>query len=175
MIARRALKVSAALLLSLGLTVLTVNANVFAGPSPKDAEKYTNQLKTSKDPKQKVDALNELGKLGQIQKALVTPALESIMKALEDKEATVRAAAAKCLGMIDPDPKEAVPALLKLVKDDKEESVRIAAMQGLGSMGPNAKEASKSLKDIAKQEKADKKSKLGKAAGNALKSINPKP
>ena len=172
MIVRRALKVSAAVLLSFGLLTLAVNDNLLAGSNPKDAEKYTTQLKTAKKAELKVEALTELGKLGQIQKALVLPAMDAIMSALDDKDASVRAAAAKTLGMVDPDPKAAIPALLKLLKDDKEETVKIAAATGLGYMGSNAKEASGPLREVVKNE--DKKSKLGKAAGNALKSINPK-
>ena len=118
-------------------------------------------------------ALTELGKLGQIQKSLVADAAPLMVKALDDKDAKVRAAAARAYGMIDPDPKEAVPALLKLAKGDKDEDVKVAAVQGLGTMGTGAKAANKDLREIAKTYK-DKKSKLGRAAQNALRSINPK-
>jgi len=172
MFARRALKVSSVVALSFGLLLLA--SAEAAGPSPKDAAKYHEQLKSAKDAKAKVEALNELGKLGQIQKALVTPSMDLIVKSLEDKDATVRSAGAKALGMIDPDPKVAVPALLKLVKEEKDESVKIAAITGLGLMGDNAKDASTELRNIMKAEKEDKKSKLGKAAKTALESINGK-
>jgi HEAT repeat protein len=171
---RRPLHLAAACGLTAGLLLLAATDGLIAAPNPKDAAKYTEVLKTSKDPKAKAEALTELGKIGQIQKSLVTPAMEYMMKALEDKDARVRAAAAKSVGMVDPDPKEAVPALLKRVKEDKEESVKIAAIQGLANMGPNAKEASKDLREIAKKEKDNKKSKLGRAAQQALRSINKK-
>lgn len=158
--------------LTLGLMLLAAAPDLIAGPSPKDVDKYTTQLKTSKDPKVKATALAELGKLGQIQKSLVEPAFSSMKAALDDKDPIVRGAAAKAVGMVDPDPKEVLPTLIKLAKEDKDESVRLAAIAGLGSMGENAKEAVKDLRDIMSKE--DKKSKLNKAAGDALKSINPK-
>ncbi len=170
---RRPLKLTAACGLALGLVLLTAAADLAAADRQKEAEKYTQDLKTSKDPKVRATALTELGKLGQIQKSLVADAVPYMVDALKDKDAGVRAAAARSYGMIDPDPKEAVPALLKLAKEDKEESVKVAAIDGLGSMGPAAKEATKDLRQIAQANK-DKKNKLALAAQTALRSINPK-
>src|SRR5581483_5788167 len=95
-------------------------------------------------------ALQELGKLGALQRSLVTDALPEIYKALEDKDAGIRAAAATCLGQCDEPADKAMPALLKLLKDDKEESVKIGAARGLANMGPGAKEAVPALQEIAK-------------------------
>ena len=170
---RRLEKLSAACWLVVAMCVMALAPDLVAADRKKEAEKYTNDLKTSKDPKVRATALTELGKLGQIQKSLVADAKNYMFKALEDKDAGVRGAAAKAVGMIDPDPKEAVPVLLKLAKGDKQEAVKVAAIQGLGSMGPAAKDASKDLREIAKTYK-EKKSKVGKAAQNALRSINPK-
>jgi HEAT repeat protein len=129
-------------------------------------------MKSSKDTKVRVTALQELGKLGALQRSLVTEALPYIYKSLEDKDASVRAAAAQCLGTCDEPADKAVPALLKLVKNaDEEEPVKIGAMRGLASMGSNAKEALPTLREISK---ADKKSKLGKAATVAAKAIGGK-
>jgi HEAT repeat protein len=162
----------AAVALTFGLVVAVAPA----GPNPKDAAKYVNQLKTSKDAKVRASALTEIGKIGQIQKSLVADALPDLVKCLADKDAGVRAAAAKAYGMLDPEPKEAVPALLKLVKEDKVSDVKLAAVEGLGMMGPAAKDATKDLRALV-QAKKDKKDKteamLMRAAQNALRQINP--
>jgi HEAT repeat protein len=169
---RRLEKLTAVCWLAVAMTVLAAG-DLAAADKAQEAQKYTRDLKTSKDAKVRATALAELGKLGQIQKSLVADATPLVVKALDDKDARVRAAAAKAYGMIDPDPKEAVPALLKLAKGDKDEDVKVAAVQGLGTMGTGAQAANKDLREIAKTYK-DKKSKLGKAAQNALRSINPK-
>jgi len=135
-----------------------------------DAKKYTQDLKKGKDAKVKVTALLELGKLAAIQKPLVADALPDIYKALADKDASIRAAAAQCLGACDEPADKAVPELMKLLKDDKEESVKIGAAKGLASMGSTAKEALPTLRELA----GDKKSALGKTAGMAAKAIGGK-
>jgi HEAT repeat protein len=166
-------KFAPAALLAAGLLALAVTSDgAFAADKAKEAEKYAQDLKTGKDAKTKVAALNELGKLGQLMSSFAKPAVPDMIEALKDKETTVRAAAAKNLGLVDPDPKTAVPALVDLMKNDKEESVRMAAIQGLGAMGPSAKPANKDINDLVKSEGKD--SKLTKAANNARKSINPK-
>jgi HEAT repeat protein len=170
---RRLEKLTAVCWLAATMTLLAFAADLVAADKVKEAKKYTEDLKTSKDAKVRATALTELGKLGQVQKSLVAEAAPLMVKALEDKDAKVRAAAAKSYGMIDPDPKEAVPALLKLAKEDKEEDVKVAAVQGLGAMGPGAKSAGKDLREIVKANK-DKKNRIGRAAQNALRSINPK-
>jgi HEAT repeat protein len=158
--------------LFLGLFGLALTPELEAASKEKDSIKYTNDLKTSKDPKVKATAITELGKLGQIQKSLASEAAPYMIKALEDKDNTVRAAAAKAVGMIDPDPKEAVPPIVKILNGDKVTEVRIAAAQGLAAMGSNAKDAIPDLRKVVKDE--DKKSKLGKAAADAIKVIQPK-
>ena len=169
---RHTCKLLAAFGLAFGLVVLTGWDEIAIAGKKEDAEKYTNDLKTSKDAKVKVNALGELAKLGQIMKPFIKDAEPYMMKALEDKDATIRAAAAKAVGMIDPEPKEVVPILLKMMKEDKDESVKEAAILGLGYMGPNAKDATPDLRKVVKDE--DKKSKLNRAAVNSLRSINPK-
>lgn len=156
-----------------GLTAVLVafSDDAAAQVKVKDAQKHIDTLRSTKDAKAKAAALTELGKIGQIQKSLVSSAVPDMMKALEDKDAGVRAAAAKAVGMIDPDPKEAVPALVKLMKQDKDESVKLAAIQGLAAMGEAAKEATGDLRAVVKD---DMKGKLGRAAKDALKTINPK-
>lgn len=147
-----------------------------AGPNPKEAAKYIKDLKTSKDAKVRATALAEIGKIGQLQKSLVEAALPDVVKALADKETAVRAAAAKAYGMLDPEPKEAVPALVKLMKGDKSNDVKVAAVEGLGMMGPSAKDAMKDLRELARMRDKDKKDRptpLARAAQNSLRQINP--
>jgi HEAT repeat protein len=145
-----------------------------AGPNPKDAAKHIKDLKTSKDVKVRANALVEIGKLGQLQKSLVAEALPDVVKALADKDAGVRAAAAKSYGMLDPKPDEAVPALLKLVKEDKVAAVQVAAVEGLGMMGTAAAAATKDLRELArKKDKDNRPVALARAAQNALRQINP--
>lgn len=155
-----------------GILYLCVSQEAFAQSKAAEAKKYTMELKSAKDAKTKVNALNELGKLGQIMKALADDAMPDILKALEDKDATVRAAAAQCLGRCDPDPEKAVPALVKILNEDKDTDAKIGAAKGLASMGTSAKAALDDLRKIVKD--ADKKSALGKQAGIAVKSINGK-
>jgi HEAT repeat protein len=147
-----------------------------AAGKQEEAKKYHDQLKTTKDAKKKVEALEELGKLGQIMKSLAEPAIPDILKAAEDKSADVRKAAAEALGKCDPDPKDAVPALTKLLKEDKDDGVKIAAAHGLGYMGDTAQDATKDLREVAKANRGSdgKPNKLGRAAGEALRSINGK-
>ncbi|MGL6073837.1 MAG: HEAT repeat domain-containing protein [Fimbriiglobus sp.] len=155
-----------------GFMVLTSWDNFALAGAREDAAKALDDLKNGKDTKTKVDALDTLAKLGQIQKSLITAAVPEMMKSLEHKEASIRAAGAKAVGMIDPDAKEVVPIFLKMVKEDKDENVKLGAIQGLGYMGNNAKAAIPDLKKIVKDE--DKKSKLGRAAQQALRVITPK-
>jgi HEAT repeat protein len=169
---RRGMRFASVGLLAFGLFALVAADSIVAASKAEEAKKYTEQLKSSKDAKKKAEALEELGKLGQIMKSLVTSAIPDIKKSLDDKEASVRKAAAVAYGKVDPDPKEAVPALVKLLKDDKDEGVKIAAANGLAAMGDKARDAIPDLRAVQKSE--DKKSKLAKAAQDAMRSINPK-
>lgn len=156
-----------------GLTAALVafSGDLSADVKVKDAQKYITELRTTKDNKAKATALTEIGKIGQIQKSAIASAIPDMMKALEDKDAGVRAAAAKAIGMVDPDPKETVPVLVKMMKEDKDEGVKMAAVQGLAAMGEGAKDANGDLRTLIKSEE---KSKLARAAKDALKAINPK-
>jgi HEAT repeat protein len=168
MYAARIAKALAAVALFNGVLYLSLEPDAVAASNESDAKKFTQELKSGKDAKTKINALNELGRLGALQKPLVADALPLIYKALEDKDAGIRAAAAKCLGACDEPANKAVPALRKLLTADKEDSVKIAAAQGLMSMGNNAKAA---LPDLRKLAGGDKKSPVTKAAKNALKAI----
>lgn len=155
--------------LVLGLFLLAGPEGFALAGKKEDAAKHLSDLKAGKDAKSQVYALEELAKIGQIQKSAIKDAVPEMMKALESKDATVRAAAAKSVGMIDPDPKEVIPILVKMMTEDKDEAVKMGAIAGLGQMGENAKDAVKDLRKVVADE--DKKSKLGKAAQQALKVI----
>jgi HEAT repeat protein len=165
----RAIRAASFLALGFGLYALTAGGDLFAASKEAEAKKYHELLKSATDAKGKVLALDELGKLGLVSRDLTEKALPDMMKALKDKDATVRAAAAEAVGKCDPDPADAVPALVDLLKNDKSEAVKLAAAKGLGLMGEKAKDATDTLKDVQKAN--DKKSKLAKAAQDALRSI----
>ena len=158
--------------LLLGLFLLAGWEGFALAGKKEDLAKHLAELKSGKDPKAQVYALEELAKAGQIQKSAIKDAIPEMMKALESKDATVRAAAAKSVGMIDPDPKEVLPIFIKMMTDDKDEGVKLGAIAGLAQMGPNAKDAVKDLRKVVTD--SDKKGKLGRAAQQALKVINVK-
>ncbi len=166
-------KALAAVSLFNGLLALTVSDSLLAANKVTEAKKNTEVLKTSKDPKARAKALEELGDLGRVMKSLVTDAMPTMIESLKDKDAGVRASAAAAVGKCDPEPAgPVVETLIDLLKNDKDESVKIGAAHGLGSLGSSAKPATSALREITQAE--DKKSRLGRAAKDALKSINVK-
>lgn len=174
MTARRVCKSLAAALLGLGLVGFLVPSALEAAGKQEEAKKYTEQLKTAKDAKKKVEALEELGKLAQVMRSLVSSAVPDIKESLKDKNADVRAAAAYAYGRTGPDPKEAVPTLVQMLKEDSAESVKMAAAKGLGAMGPDAKEAVKDLNAVIQEERKKdmkKQTQLGRTAGDARRAI----
>lgn len=166
---RRFAQALAAVALFNGVLYLCVCDHLRAADKEAEAKKYTEVLKKGKDAKAKTEALQELGKLAQVQRSLVADALPDIYKALEDKDAGVRAAAAHALGQCDEPSDKAVPLLVKMLKADKSDDVKIGAAKGLAAMGPGAKTALGDLRTVIKE--SDKKSKLAKAAQQAVKSI----
>ena len=168
--AARFVKALSAVALFNGVLYFSLSPDVASANNEEDAKKYAMDLRKGKDAKTKVAALNELGKLAVLQKSLVADALPDIYKALEDKDASIRGAAAQCLGACDEPIDKAIPALLKILKDDKDDAARIGATRGLASMGTGAKSAVPTLRELA----ADKTSKVGKAAKTALKAITAK-
>ncbi len=172
MVTARFVKAMCAVALFNGALFLCLKEEALAGEKDDLAKKYTEELRKSKDVKVRVNALQELGNLAQIKKSLAKDAMPDIYKALEDKDAGVRAAAAEALGKTDPEYKDAGAVLVKLLKDDKEESVKIGAAKGLAAMGATAKDALPALREIANANKADKKSKLGAAVKTAVTSIS---
>jgi len=151
---RRFAKALAAVALFNGALYLCVRQDVIAADREAEAKKYAEDLRKGKDAKTKVTALQELGKLAAVQKSLVEDALPDIYKALEDKDAGIRAAAATCLGQCDEPADKVIPLLTKMLKEDKDDAVKAGAARGLASMGPAAKSAVPTLRELA----ADKKS-----------------
>jgi hypothetical protein len=169
---RHPIRIVFGLALAGGMLVLAAGGSVLALGKEAEAKKYHEMLKTSKDAKGKVLALQELGKLGNLSRDLTEKALPDMMKAMGDTDATVRAAACEAVGKCDPDPADVVPKYVDLIKTDKDEKVKVAAMTGLGFMGEKASDAKPTLKDVQKNN--DKKTKLGKAAGDAINAIDGK-
>ncbi|GIW85539.1 MAG: hypothetical protein KatS3mg107_1199 [Gemmataceae bacterium] len=170
MVRRHSVHLAAGWLLVMGLVYLGSAPEAVRAAQLKEAKKYTDQLKSARTGKEKVTALQELGRLAVIQKSLVAEALPYIYKALEDKDPEVRGAAAHCLGQCDEPAEKVVPLLHNLLKDEKQpEVVRIGAARGLAAMGGQAKAALPTLRNIAKN--ADKKDRLGKEAKQAAKAI----
>jgi HEAT repeat protein len=174
MVAARFVHAMAFVALFNGVLYLCLRQEAAASEREEEARKYTEQLRKGKDARSRITALQELGTLAQIKKSLIAPALPDIYKAVEDKDPGVRAAAAETLGKADEPVEKSVPLLIKMLKEDKDDSVKIGAARGLSAMGNSAKEALPTLRQIVKSTSSDKKSKLGKAAKNAVKAIGSK-
>jgi HEAT repeat protein len=173
MSASRFVKAGCAFLLAFGLMLLAGYDDLMAANKAEEAKKLIETLKKTKDAKVKADALEELGKIGQVMYKYVEDGIPLMFDALKDKDAKVRAAAALAIGRVGPDDTDkAVTALTDLVKDDKDEGVRMAAAQGLGAIGSKASKATKDLRTVRKG-LTDTKGKLAKSIDAALKSIQP--
>ncbi len=108
-------------------------------------------------------------------------AVPGLLNALEDRNPLLRAKAAEVLGLLEADAKEAIPSLIKTLKDeagsaraaasqalskigqpavkdlirllsDRDQALRVRAMQTLGQIGPDAKEAIPALNKAAMDE-----------------------
>ena len=154
------------------LAIVLATSHASALPSPAEIAKHLKTLQSSSDTKARVTALMELAKAGQVNKRLIKDAEPAMVKALDDKDDAVRAAAAQAVGMIALDPEEIVPKLTTMLEKDKVEAVKIGALQGLAAMGKEAKSALPKLKKLLKDE--DKKTKLGRAGRNAMRAIQMK-
>ncbi len=157
--------------------VLVVLAGAVQGEIRKKADvpRYIKLLRASPSGKIRADAADELGHRGAIRKSDVLAAVDPLITALKkDRDATVRASAAKALGSIVPNNKEAVQPLMDALKDP-DPKVRIAAANALGMHGPEAKEAIPALREMAQSAGKDKKNRgLKRAARQAINSIQGK-
>jgi hypothetical protein len=152
----------AASVLGVGLLTLAATDEILAASKAKEAARYAKDLKTSKDPKTKVVALNELGKFGQVSKILVEDAYKDMLAALGDGNPAIRAAAATAVGqayLAAEDPKTIATTLAKMMKDDGDESVRIGAINGLAAMRDAARPQLEEIRAVivAEVEAAKKK------------------
>jgi HEAT repeat protein len=84
-------------------------------------------------------ALEQMGEL----------AVPALVEALKDRNPTLRAAAAKLLGRIAPEAREAVPALLEALKD-KEPKVRFGAANALAEIGLETRELTAAISALRK-------------------------
>lgn len=136
-------------------------------------EEIQNQIKKLKnrDATARKDAADAIAKIGQIKASVARPAVQPLIDALYDKDARVRASVASALAKIDA-PKEAVPALVRLLKEETETPVKIAAASGLGLIGAPAKEAVPALRALQKDAKSDEERRVARAAGEAIRQIN---
>ena len=71
-----------------------------------------------------------------------------LIKALHDENWRARRTAAKALGKLGPQAKEAVPHLIDALKDENT-SLRWAVVNALGAMGADAKEAIPTLQHVS--------------------------
>ena len=152
------LRLLASFLLATGFLGLMAAPDLLAGPKDEEAKRLAEVLKSSKDAKVRANAIEELGKLAQINSKLGDPALPDIKKALTDKDAGVRKAAALAFGRCDPKEDGSVATLLDVFKSDKDDGVKMNAALGLAAMGPKAKEALPALREAAKNAGDNKKS-----------------
>lgn len=131
-------------------------------------------LEKSKEAKERAAAVATLGKVAAAgQYEAVKPGIPTVVEALDDKDAGVRAAAALAIGQIGPDdPEPVVKKLAELLKD-KDDKVKTNAVKALGSFGEKASSAVKALKE-AKKEDGDPKSKFSRDVEAAIKTIQPR-
>lgn len=164
----RSYRFLATALLAIGLLALATSTDLVAGPKDQEAKKYAEQLRNSKDAKSKIEAIEKIGALAQINKKLGADAVPDIKKALKDKETGVRKAAAKAYGQCDPDDSDAVSSLVDLLKNDSEESVKLSAALGLAAMGEKATEALPALRSAMTSAKNGPEKNTYKSAVTAI-------
>lgn len=135
------------------------------------ADDFNNPLKHTSVIDEKLNgAIEQSGKQGE-------KSIAELIKALKNKDSSVRESAGYELGKIGPAAKAAVPALIALVKTLKDKEfnprtqtdVRGAAVKALGKIGPAAKAAVPALIEILKE----KYSATRWAAATALTEIVP--
>jgi HEAT repeat protein len=142
-----------------------------AATKEEQVAKYVKDL-SSKDAAARKAAAEEIGKIAQVKASAAKSAVGPLLDALKDSNAGVREAAALAVGRLD-EPSEAVPALVKLLKDEKEIGVKAAAARGLGQMGSAAKEAMPTLREVwtAAREAGKPQQRLAQATRDAMESI----
>ena len=118
----------------------------------------------------KVTALQELGKLAAIQKSLVADALPDIYKALEDKDAGIRAAAAHVPRPVRRTGRQGRAAPHEDVEERQGRRIR-PDRRSTRTCEHGTEREGRTADAQHDREGPDKKSKLGQAAKQAAKSI----
>lgn len=154
--------------------LLTASANADNKQNIQDAKAAIDTLENSKDAKARAAAVAKLGALAQGGfYSYVEPGIPKVMSALDDKEPSVRAAAAFAIGQIGPDNTDTVVKRLSELLKDKDAAVKMNAVKGLGALGPKASGALKALRE-AKKEDGDPKSRFSRTVDTAVRTIRPK-
>jgi HEAT repeat protein len=154
-----------------------VPAEAAAAPSALDG--LVKTLAAAGDSNVRVDAIDEIAKLGQNAK----PALDSLVKATEDPELRVRWHAARAIGLIGEDAVSAVPTLLKLISDpDPIVVAQSVTAIGLIHADENATTITESdaaqyaaAKDAVAKATVHADPRVRRSAIRALRTLNPSP
>mgnify|MGYP000632420389 CR=1 FL=1 len=123
------------------LSLALLGSLVLVAASREDqAKKYAADL-MSKNAKDRLTAVTELGKLGSLQKKLTVPYVSDLMKVLTDNDPKIRSEAARVIGLIDvEDKKGAVEKIAGLLKNEKVETAREGQETGLGELGATSED-----------------------------------
>lgn len=155
--------------LAFGLVLLAGADRLGAAGKADEAKKFTEDLKKGKDTKTKMTALDELGRLGQIQYKYAEAAIPEMFKFLKDKDTGLRTAAARAIGLVGPEDEKTAGELLAALKAEKDDGAKFALVVAIGQLGTRAKDAAGELRTVLKA--ADPKSKLAKQAKASIKSV----
>ena len=123
------------------LSLLLGGLTLSAATREEEAKKAADTLVKSKDAKARLQAVQDLGKLGSASLKLVTPYIDQLTDAIKDKDAKVRGEASRTLAIIDPpEKKAAIEAIAAALKAEKDIGARGNMEMGLGDLGALAKE-----------------------------------
>jgi HEAT repeat protein len=153
----------------LGVRALTVQALGNIGPDAKETLPLLQKIAQAENDSCRGLALEAITQIAP-EKSLLQPCLRGL------KDAKVCAEAVKALGYLGPDAKEAVPALLEILKhppvQDKAtlRQLRQNVVWTLRQIGPDAREAIPTLRELASAPDIN----LSNAAHLALRIIAPK-
>ena len=162
----------------IGIVLCSISLVLAGGigiPRKEDVPKYLKQLQTATSAADRAKAAEMLGKRGGINANDVEDAVDPLKNALQkDKDAKVRAAAARALGNIHPEAEATVPLLIDRLKTDEVTDVKMALVVALGQYGGDAKDALPPLREMfAKFDtKAAKKSANATTINEAIKLIS---
>jgi hypothetical protein len=161
------------MILAAGILVTAGAADSSAQSKKKkeQVDKLISILKTDKDAKKRLEAAQELQRIGEVRAKDAQPAAEALVEAFrKDGDGNVRVAAGTALRTLEPDPKLVLPAVLDVLKNDKEGNGVLASAALLAAtLGKEAKEAAPLMAEIKKREEGkDEKTR----DGNLLNALN---